>query len=556
MLIAYSAVRALLPDRLLDTPAARSGDPFHLSVYRRRGGHGIAGSAWLPAAISSMPNDPDPLLTVVYPIIDVRGRADAPVRSWTDGQTLARDRYRVVAAFDDTTPSQEREVEPLLCPRDELLRVPGANDAALWNAGAERARTPWLIFTEGHCLADPGCLEAVARWIDANPGAEAGNFHIAHRDDHPLAPLKHRWFDLIQVSWRAPGEWPRLQRAGFAIRADIFKAGGGFEAEYGPFAPQLLSARLHQRGVRIDSIPGASVIHLDEERMRSHHGDTAAYVVGELEARSRHEPVFFERYFGHAPIWTNQLLEQPRVVGRMARAVIAAVMVDPGRASEVAAAVRSTAWRVVGAAWRAAFHRVVVTLDEIAVERLPLPREWRWARFLRAHARVVRLTQLDWIRRRSALCGLPGSFERSPVEQLGPATISGVHGLEPHGGRTFRWTQPIVLMRWAAPDGEHELRIETGGIRGDPLAAVVAVVADGRVLPRESLTADDDGTLVVRLPKRRPTTAEVVVICSPLVPARQGSPDGRALGLPVLAIGIKAGQERDLAPSSAALLAH
>src|SRR4051812_31815934 len=119
-----------------------------------------------------MAHDPAPLLTVVYPIIDVRGRAGDRVRTWTHAQTLARSRYRVVAAFDGTAPEQDREVAALLGPQDELISVPGANDAALWNAGARRAGTSWLVFTEGHCLADKGCLAAVARWIATNPAAE------------------------------------------------------------------------------------------------------------------------------------------------------------------------------------------------------------------------------------------------------------------------------------------------------------------------------------------------------------------------------------------------
>src|SRR5262245_8643944 len=125
-----------------------------------------------------MPNS-DAQIAVVYPIYDLRGQAADRVRTWTHGQTLPRERYRVVVASGSTDASQEREVERLLIPGDELLRVPGACDAALWNAGAARAGTPWIVFTEGHTLADPRCLEALAGWIAANPNAEAGNFAVS-----------------------------------------------------------------------------------------------------------------------------------------------------------------------------------------------------------------------------------------------------------------------------------------------------------------------------------------------------------------------------------------
>ncbi|MGH7264081.1 MAG: hypothetical protein ACREMB_04395, partial [Candidatus Rokuibacteriota bacterium] len=91
----------------------------------------------------------DPLIAVVYPISDVRGRAGDRVRTWTAGQTLARERYRVLVVSDGADVSQEREVEPLFGAHDALLRVPGGSDAALWNHGVARAGTPWLVFTEG-----------------------------------------------------------------------------------------------------------------------------------------------------------------------------------------------------------------------------------------------------------------------------------------------------------------------------------------------------------------------------------------------------------------------
>jgi pimeloyl-ACP methyl ester carboxylesterase len=204
------------------------------------------------------------LITVVYPLVHVRGRAASRVRTWTHEQTLARECYRVVAASDGADPSQEREVEALLGPHDTLIRMPGAPDAGLWNAGAARAGTPWLVFTEGHCWATPGCLEAVARWIATGPAEGAGNFLVGHDADHVVARLSRRWFGLVQARWRAPDEWPRVHRAGFAIRADAFEAVGGFEPEYGQLTgeadalvkPERQAYRLHQ------DVPGSRLLVL------------------------------------------------------------------------------------------------------------------------------------------------------------------------------------------------------------------------------------------------------------------------------------------------------
>jgi hypothetical protein len=486
-----------------------------------------------------MPKTPNPQITVVYPNFDPRGQAADRVRTWTHGQTLARERYRVVVASGSTDTSQEQEVAQLLGPCDELFRVPGACDVTLWNAGAARAGTPWLVFTEGHALADTRCLEALARWIAANPNAEAGNFDVGHDESYLLGRISRRWFDMIHACWRAPGEWPRLIHTGCAIRADLFEAIGGFEPEYGEFAPALLSARLHARRIRIGEVPGAAVLHIDRERIQGHHADTANYAHNELKARSCIDPVFFERYFGHSPAWANQHREQPRVALSMAQAVAAAVGAHPRRAGELAALLcRLAATVLAGVAPRVALHRLAVSLDEFSFERLPLPAAWRWSRYLRAHARVVRLAQLEWIRQWKSRPVIPLASDRVPVQRLVPDTLIGVHALEEHRGRLFRWTEPVALLRLPPREQEYEIRIETAGIRGDPLAAVIAVVLNRRVLPRESLTSDADGTLIIRLPASQSAAAAsgLTLICAALAPTRAGSSDTRLLGLPILSI--------------------
>jgi len=472
-------------------------------------------------------------------MLDLRGRAEDHVRTWTHGQTLASERYRVLVASDGANPSQEQTVAALLRPHDTLLRVPGAGDTQMWNAGAALAGTPWLVFTEGHCLANPGCLEAVAQWIAANPEAGAGNFATDHDDRHRLARMSRRWFDMIQTLWRAPGAWPRVHRAGFAIRADAFAAVGGFEAEYGQFAPPLLSARLHARGFTVQAIPDAAVLHRDDLTVSDQHIDTAEHVRGELDARTRNAPEFFERYFGHAELWTNQLLGQPRVALGMARALLVAALAHPRRIAQLVLRFRPSSMALaVGLAPRAALQRFAVAVEEFLVDHVPLPARWRWSLFLRSHDGVVRLAQLDWLRGQPKLRALPLPPGHWPIERIGPGTLAGVHGLEERGGQRFRWTHPVALIYLAPTEDEIEVRVETAGIRGDPLAYVIAVIAGGKALPRALLAGDREGTLSIRLPAPWPAAARkgLVLVCSALVPARNGPREQRLLGLPVVSI--------------------
>jgi len=222
----------------------------------------------------------------------------------------------------------------------------------------------------------------------------------------------------------------------------------------------------------------------------------------------------------------------------MAQAVAAAVGAHPRRAGELAALLCPLAVTVLaGVAPRAALQRLAVVLDEFSFERLPLPAEWRWSCYLRAQARVVRLVQLKWIRQCKSRPVIPLASDRVPVQRLVPDTLIGVHALEEHGGRLFRWTEPVALLRLPPREQEHEIRIETAGIRGDPLAVVIAVVLNGRVLPRELLTSDADGNLIIR-PASQSAAAgsDLTLICSALAPARAGSSDTRLLGLPIVSI--------------------
>ena len=52
-------------------------------------------------------------ITVIYPMIELRGDAIRPLRSWTREQTLARDRYRVIAVFDEADRAQATAMESL-----------------------------------------------------------------------------------------------------------------------------------------------------------------------------------------------------------------------------------------------------------------------------------------------------------------------------------------------------------------------------------------------------------------------------------------------------------
>ena len=128
-------------------------------------------------------------ITVIYPVHELRGDFISPLRSWTREQTLARDRYRVLVVCGEADRGHTAAMQSLLGPNDEWLQVRGRGYGLLLNAGSARVRTPWLVMTEGHCIAEPGCLEAVMRWIEANPDGQVGNFDLIHPNDGIVSRL-------------------------------------------------------------------------------------------------------------------------------------------------------------------------------------------------------------------------------------------------------------------------------------------------------------------------------------------------------------------------------
>ncbi len=78
---------------------------------------------------------------------------------------------------------------------------------------------------------------------------------------------------------------------------------------------------------------------------------TADNVCGEMEARSRIDPVFLERYFGHASAWANQCAITPTSCDKW-RAVVAAALLDAGRIVELAV-LRNFKFTALGKAGRA-----------------------------------------------------------------------------------------------------------------------------------------------------------------------------------------------------------
>ncbi|MDX6642940.1 MAG: hypothetical protein QOD76_902 [Solirubrobacteraceae bacterium] len=482
--------------------------------------------------------------SVLVPLFAMRGDVVEHLRTWADEQTLDRDCFQLVVASDGSDPALERRVAAMLGPHDLLERAPGSHSVELYNAAAARAAAPWVVLTEAHCSADRACLASLAEAIDREAGLDAARLVVGgHIRSTPFGDTLARWFDQVFADWTEPGQWPRLSFFGAAIRRDVYLAAGAVDARYGLFSPMLLSARLVERGARVARIPDSQVFHVADDDIREALEHTADFANGECTARTDHEAEFCERYFGHAGLWANRLRYR-REIARHVAAVLAhaALRAAVKQRAETGWLVRElAAWApacAAGADPYLLWERARLRWSELAADRFAPGQSRRSSGFEEAHRRVVRVTQLRWIRDHDGPPPPPmRATGRWPVAELPGAALVGIHGLEVHRERNFRWTEPVALLRLPPVAGEQALIVDTGGLRGPPLDYVDAVYAGTSRVPRDSLR-DDGQRLIVRLPPLRAAApyAGTTILSRPLEPRQVGRADLRRLGMPVFSV--------------------
>jgi Glycosyl transferase family 2 len=246
---------------------------------------------------------PGPELSVVLTLLDHHGHAVEGVDSWTRRQELARERYEVVVVGSGGEPEVEEQIRPLLTADDRLLRLESSRELELHDHGARTTRGRWLLFTEGHCVAEPSCLSSLLDFLSTNESRFAGAC-IRSTDGgsrNRIARCERRWYEDGFDEWSREGDWRKVTIRGFAIRRDAYLDAGGFEHSFGCFAETAMAATLHHRGDRLGYASAAAVKHYDATELRELLRYIREYREGELAYRASHPAEYCERYFGVLP---------------------------------------------------------------------------------------------------------------------------------------------------------------------------------------------------------------------------------------------------------------
>jgi hypothetical protein len=480
-----------------------------------------------------------PEIAVVVPLEDPRGDVVEHLRTWTKDQTLARDRFQVVASADGRHPEFERRVNEELAPQDELVTAANATLMGLYDAASRAASAPVLVLTEAHVRAEPGCLEAVADAFARDRKLDVGTLEHLQNVTTGISQFSERWFDRAFEAWDRAG-WKRLNTTGVAVSKEAYLRVGGLDSRLGLYAPSLMSARLDQEGARIAHLDRAVITHELEHEMAYSVELGGDFAHGECIVRREQDPEFCERYFGPAGLWGRRHAYQPQISGLMLAAVRSAIRHSPRDAwwlsRELAA--RAPA-RLAGPRPRLAWERAASRFNRLVASAPILPRSLRWRGYVAAQEGNVRAVQLEEVARANGaqppLSGSSGPVEAARLDGL----LIGGHGVEGDGERSFRWTEPVALIRLAPPGDDAILRLETGGLRGDPLDYLQGAYAGSTAVPRAQQSSDGR-SLEIRLTNglaERVADGGLVLISRPL--AAPG--DERRLGMPVYELELSPG---------------
>lgn len=480
-----------------------------------------------------------PLISVLYPVFDVRGDIADHLRTWIDRQVqITPKQFQVVVAASPETAIDEAALRSVLRPWDLLVRVPQARqDTELWNAAANAASAPWLLFVEAHGWPESDALAALTAWIAANPDKRACNFRIRNPDDYRVARLMKRWFAQVQQGWAQPTTWQRLHRTAFALRRDVFDRVGPID-RFGQFGPPLLSARLHQRNIAIATLPHSGLLHEDSPDITVHIDDTADYVRGELSAREAADDAeFFENYFGPSPFHGSDPIVPARAALSLSRGLLTAAWRERGEAAPLLRQALRLLPSLVPLRLRQAWLAAMVRLDAFLLMHLPSSGT-TWTLFRDSHRYIVRAEQMKWMANNAP----PPIVESQDIRAVALTrhAITGLHALEYVGGDALRWTHPACLFRLAA-GRKMTVRLETRNLRpGLQPHHLQAIVSGGK-----PVTIEVDGTGGVSLRLETPSAAsgiaDLVLVASELVEPVVADRPGRRLGLPLFGVTVEFG---------------
>jgi glycosyltransferase involved in cell wall biosynthesis len=157
------------------------------------------------------------------------------------------------------------------------VRTPGLGAAAARNAGMDRARGPFIAYTDDDCEPERAWLSRLEHGLEGNPGAAVGGT-IVNGASGPWAAGSQAVLDAAHAHWnRDPAEPRFFASCNIAFPTDGLRAVGGFDKSFAFAEDRELCERWRRSGRRFAHAPGAIVRHRREFTPRGFWGQHFRY---------------------------------------------------------------------------------------------------------------------------------------------------------------------------------------------------------------------------------------------------------------------------------------
>ena len=496
----------------------------------------------LEFAMSTLHPSDNILISVIVPFGDPRGRVEH-LDSWTQ-QTLAPERFEVIAVANPERMS-EAAIRERLRPHDRLLSTNAPYPFSMYSLATKAARGAILFFTEDHCIADPECLEAAARFLEdeAYAGATVRWGHINHT---VVARMEQLLNEIDARTWFEADHWNKVRIRGFALRRSVYSELGGFQVEYGEFAEALLAAQLHAQRRRIGFVSEAGVIHVNTYTLDEIRNDAQQYTWGECAYCTNHDEDFCDRYFPASTAAAERFPSAADTERHLRDLGLVLAETLRGRGSGLFTALQLIDEWIHLQTWRPRVwlrRRIKSPLSVLSARMRFAVLRFNEAARLRSFKdywqAIVQSASDDYFSRycpaaRPRLLLTPNAQGEIPLDKL-----FGLYAMETHKGTRLRWTRPVTSLLFTLPPGDYVVEIDTQGLRGPINHLPLSLVWNGHLLPARELRRSD-GRLSFQINRQAcdPAGRQSATIVIP-AKCRIGTSEQRRLGLPIVSLHVR-----------------
>lgn len=483
------------------------------------------------------PSGPRPrvIFSVIIPLEYHRGQWRQCVAAWTRQQFAAADFELILAVPSGFSAADRQDLAAALRPHDRIIDGASAHDMGLSAIGARLAAGRFLFFTESHCWPEADALTICAQTFAQRPDWAGFSCQSLRVVTSRTAEAEADMYEGDIARGMSVHPWLKILDQCFATRREAYHACGGLQPELGHFAEWVLAANYHVRDLTIGFQPQAKFHHYYVGKTHELVVFTRDFVEGEISYLNAPSDGRVRQLLDLPYEWICQGNWNASAWLRLARIALRHRQADrpPGGSMSHRTAV---AVKYAGRALRAATDAALLAPCEelwarvkfIAATRLS-DRDDR-ARAFRAYiAACIRAHRLRHIKARPAPCAASGFDAMAPGN-------TGFYPIESCEGRPMRWSESHALLRGRLSAGRHRIAIQCAPLRAPGMAAL-GVYFNGRSVANAD-TAITDESIRITVDQRRTGACSLALICIDPMTA----PDGRPVGLPVMAVEVVASE--------------